>query len=312
MRGVRAVKRTSKGLLVEFPSSVATGHVSLWALNVVGPELRRRSASLARVSQVVGSGPCGVCGHVGEFTRTSRRLRESHKCAKCDANLRYRLQAYALSATEGHPDLPLRDALTVGAFTGKVIFEPGIVGPFRPLLRELPGYTNSAFWPDVSPGATRDGVRCEDLHRLTFEDQSIDLVISSDIFEHVRHPWVAFGEIFRVLRPGGWHVFTVPLAWPLTPCTQSRVDTSTDDDVFIEPAQYHASPTDAQGSLVYTDFGMDMPDRLRELGFATVTHHGFQNAVTFASRRPGPKAVPPATPASIRTAGASPHDAEGR
>ena len=52
------------------------------------------------------------------------------------------------------------------------------------------------------------------------------------------------------------------------------------------PPVYHGSPVDPQGSLVYTDFGMDLPEQLRELGFETVTHHDYKNAVTFVSRRP--------------------------
>ena len=58
------------------------------------------------------------------------------------------------------------------------------------------------------------------------------------------------------------------------------------DDKFLVPPVYHGSPVDPQGSLVYTDFGMDLPENLRELGFETVTHHGYRNAITFVSRKP--------------------------
>ena len=45
---------------------------------------------------------------------------------------------------------------------------------------------------------------------LSYDDASIDLILSSDVFEHVPDPYRAHAEVHRVLRPGGHHVFTVP------------------------------------------------------------------------------------------------------
>jgi SAM-dependent methyltransferase len=236
---------------------------------------------------VIGSGRCGFCGHTGEFVVAEKPVRENHNCQVCRAPLRYRLQASAITAAYEMPDAPFTKLIEQKSFRGLAIYEPGIIGPFRRKLSKVAGYVNSYFWPDVALGNERDGVRCEDLRRLTFPDASIDLVISSDIFEHVRGPMPAFAELFRVLRPGGFHIFTVPLRWPLPSATQPRVDWSGDEDVLLLPARYHGSPHDPKGSLVYTDFGMDLPEELRELGFETATHHGYRQAVTFVSRKPG-------------------------
>jgi SAM-dependent methyltransferase len=138
----------------------------------------------------------------------------------------------------------------------------------------------------VPPGSEHEGVRCEDLRHLTLADECVDLVVTSDIFEHVRDPMPAFAELYRVLRPGGHHIFTVPIFWPLQPTSVARVDWSGPEDVFLVEPVYHGSPTDPQGSLVYTDFGMDLPEQLREIGFETCAHHGYRNAVTFVSRKP--------------------------
>ena len=189
------------------------------------------------------------------------------------------MQASAITAVYGMPDAPFTKLIEQKAFRELAIYEPGIIGPFRRKLAKLSGYVNSYYWPDVALGDERDGVRCEDLRQLTFADASMDLVISSDIFEHVRGPMTAFAELYRVLRPGGFHVFTVPLLWPLPSATKPRVDWSGDDDVFLLPARYHSSPHDPKGSLVYTDFGMDLPEQLRELGFETATHHGYRQAI---------------------------------
>jgi SAM-dependent methyltransferase len=235
---------------------------------------------------VLAGGTCGVCGNAGDYVRTDAPTRENYQCPACRASLRYRQQAGAIAATYGRPGVPLAELVRAGAFGDLAIYEPGIIGPLRELLRDLPGYVNSYYWPQVDRGGERDGVRCEDLRDLTFADESFDLVISSDIFEHVRGPMEAFAEIFRVLRPGGHHIFTVPLRWPFPSTTTSRVDYSGPEDRFLVPPEYHGCPTDPAGSLVYTDFGMDLPEELRALGFDTATYHGYRNAITFASRKP--------------------------
>ena len=226
-----------------------------------------------------------MCGHTAEYVRFEAPTRENHLCQGCGASLRYRLQANAITAAYGWPDVPLARLAEERFFRELVIYEPGMIGPFRHLLMELPGYVNSYFWPEVAPGDEHEGVRCEDLRHLTFGDESMDLVISSDILEHVRGPMQAFAEIFRVLRPDGYHIFTVPLRWPLPGTTQARVDCSGPEDKFLVPPEYHGSPHDPKGSLVYTDFGMDLPEQLRELGFDTTAHHGYRHAVTFVSRK---------------------------
>ena len=233
----------------------------------------------------VGAGGCAVCGHEGEYVVTGAPTRESHECPACRASLRYRLQARVIADLHGDADVPLAELVEDPDFRRLDVYEPGLIGPFREHLRALPGYVSSYFWPDVELGDEREGVRCEDLRNLTFEEESFDLVISSDIFEHVRGPEEAFAGVFRVLRPHGWHVFTVPLAYPFEAETRPRVDYSGPEDVHLLPPEYHGSPHDPAGSLVYTDFGMDLPDALRELGFETFVHHGFRMAVTFASRR---------------------------
>jgi SAM-dependent methyltransferase len=51
------------------------------------------------------------------------------------------------------------------------------------------------------PGARLDLVA--DAHALPFPDASFDFVFSLAVFEHLHSPWIAAGEIARVLRPGG-------------------------------------------------------------------------------------------------------------
>jgi SAM-dependent methyltransferase len=53
-------------------------------------------------------------------------------------------------------------------------------------------------------------VRFGDARALPLPDQSVDLVIATDVVEHVEDDKMAVSEIYRVLRPGGVVLFTVP------------------------------------------------------------------------------------------------------
>jgi SAM-dependent methyltransferase len=54
--------------------------------------------------------------------------------------------------------------------------------------------------------------------RAEIPDASFDVVISSDVFEHIDRPWLAAQEIARILRPGGIAVTHTLFAWRNHPC----------------------------------------------------------------------------------------------
>ena len=104
---------------------------------------------------------------------------------------------------------------------------------FRKYFQALDHYTTSYYWDGVPLGDYSEGVQCQDLTRLTFDDSSFDLIVTSDIFEHVRRPFEGFQEIDRVLKPGGMHIFSIPVQHPMRIETVFRVDTSGDEDIHI-------------------------------------------------------------------------------
>ena len=232
-------------------------------LTLVGKEFARRKSTHSRPAAAdfgkdgyVDS--CTVCGHTGYLRREEQSIRETYRCGGCGASLRYREQARLIlnhfsREGSGH----LADLAAESEFQNLKIYEPGLIGPFRKFFQKLPHYHTSYFWDDVEPGESREGVQCQDLMNLTYEDDSFDLVLSSDIFEHVRKPFVGFKEVNRVLKPGGYHIFSIPLQGPMRSTTVYRVDTSGPEDVFVLPKHYHSAPMGGK-SLVYTDFGEDM------------------------------------------------------
>jgi SAM-dependent methyltransferase len=46
--------------------------------------------------------------------------------------------------------------------------------------------------------------------RFPWADASMDVVVSNQVFEHLKNVWRPMSEVFRVLRPGGWLVLSVP------------------------------------------------------------------------------------------------------
>jgi SAM-dependent methyltransferase len=108
-----------------------------------------------------------------------------------------------------------------------------------------------------------DGVVCEDITALTFNDASLDMIVSSDVLEHVPDPATAFRESARVLRPGGVYVFTVPPK----PVTLQRATIEGGAIRFlIYPPEYHRDPLDPTGVLVYWEYGPDLPQSFPTLG----------------------------------------------
>ena len=226
---------------------------------------------------------CSVCGHTGALHHHGNSIRETYRCGNCDASLRYREQARLILEhfSTDHSGY-LAELAKKPAFRRLRIYEPGLIGPFRKTLLELPGYRHSFLWEGVEPGKYRQGVQCQDLTKLTFEDNSFDLVLSSDIFEHVRKPFAGFREVDRVLKPGGFHIFSIPVERPMPARTVYRVDTSGPDDVPLLPERYHGAPGRSR-SLVYTDFGDDMA--------ATLAADGIELKIESPSSAEAPSSV---------------------
>lgn len=213
---------------------------------------------------------CTFCGQMAVCPRgTGRNIRDAFPCPACGAGLRFRNQAAAiLDAFAGGTVWSLGGAVEAGVFDNVIIYEAALYGPFFRCFRKLKNYSHSYFWPDVEPGAVHDGVRCEDLTRLTYASEMFDLVITSDVLEHVFEPEQAFREIYRVLKPGGLHIFTLPIAWPIPPVSVARARMKDDEIEHLQPPRYHRAG-DGSDSLVVTDWGLDLLTLLASIGFKT-------------------------------------------
>ena len=113
-----------------------------------------------------------------------------------------------------HPPAPARSAarwVEHPEIQALRVAEINRIDGLNEVLARLPQFSCSDYHPGALPGAIVDGVRCEDLTRLTYLDASFDLVLTSETLEHVPDLVAALNEIRRILVPGGRHIFTIPL-----------------------------------------------------------------------------------------------------
>ncbi|MGA7952698.1 MAG: class I SAM-dependent methyltransferase [Gloeobacterales cyanobacterium] len=195
----------------------------------------------------VYKGFCPICESNTKFIEKDAWLREYYYCSKCHSNPRQRELVIALNLF--FPDwrnLKIHESSPGGASS-------------EYLQKSCSRYLASQFYYNVELGQYKDGVRCENLEKMTFENCSFDLIITQDVFEHIMHPDAAFNEISRVLKPGGAHIFTIPW-YPKLSRTAQRARLNNGKIEFLDEPVYHGNPIDAKGSLVTFDWGLDLTD----------------------------------------------------
>jgi len=212
---------------------------------------------------------CTVCGKSQFFEKHKVAIRETYRCAECKAMLREREQARAILLFFGEANVrSISELNQCNYFINQRIYEPGTSGAIRKYLNLLPKYHQSDYYDDEASKKETELIPHQTLESLTYADASFDLVLTSDILEHVRDPLKAFSEIARVLRVGGFHIFTIPILMPIPAKSVARVKTIDGLDVPILPFHYHGNGKGGQ-SLVFTDFGMDIIVSLSKTGFGT-------------------------------------------
>jgi SAM-dependent methyltransferase len=93
--------------------------------------------------------------------------------------------------------------------TGKTLDLGAGTAKYRHLIKP---HTTEYVTFDMVPGPHVDIVG--DILNLSLVSASFDTVISTQVLEHVRRPWVMVSEIARILRPGGVVVVSAPFLVP--------------------------------------------------------------------------------------------------
>jgi Methyltransferase domain len=217
-------------------------------------------------------GFCFVCGQWTEFLSSwdyayevdgylQVNWREHLLCPVCHLNNRRRASIHLLTEIV-HPTKRSR------------IYATEQWSPLYRHLRECFRYVEgSEYLGDAVPTGQNNsaGIRNEDLTRLSFQDESFDVILCFEVLEHIPDYRRAFAECARILKPAGKMLFSVPFD---TTATHNRIRARIRADGTIEhllPSEYHGHPKNSKGSLCFQHFGWEMLQQMHEAGFSSVS-----------------------------------------
>jgi SAM-dependent methyltransferase len=215
------------------------------------------------------SGQCPVCGGdtfgdssvlwpelVAEWRLTEHEVeymnrQQGFHCMECGNNLRAMALAHAILATHGNVHKTLTDFCCADLKIS--ILEINRAGNLTSVLRRASGHQLVEF-PQF------------DMQALNLKSERYDLVLHSDTLEHVASPVRGMEECYRILKPGGACIFTVPIIVGRLSKTREGLTPS-----------YHGGPnTSDSDQIVRTEFGADIWTTVLEAGFRNCTIHALE------------------------------------
>ncbi len=195
----------------------------------------RRQIFLA-VNRNGASVMCLYCGWRGKHFYKAKQ-----RCPQCDSLPRTRLIAYAV----GHFGIHLNyaDLMVIGPNIQEIVYLSTHFTPRRFLRVDMVkrGFINYAA----------------DITKLSLESDQIDVIISWHVLEHISEDRAAIREMYRVLKPGGSALISVPIHPP------GRENTYEDSSISRSDYQrIHGHPDHVRSC------GLDYGQRFAEAGFS--------------------------------------------
>ena len=113
-----------------------------------------------------------------------------------------------------HPYKVYESAILKHISSESVVLDAGC-GRTAPVLQKLVGYGKYLIGIDVCGLQKAKGndslyLLKSDLQTISLRDNSVDVVISRSVLEHIGNPEKAYREIHRILRPGSHFIFLTP------------------------------------------------------------------------------------------------------
>ena len=153
-------------------------------------------------------------------------------------------------------------------YQGRVAYELSTYGSTLDWLRRnFDRVITSEFMAGQPLGKQVNGIRNEDVQQLSFESDSIDLVSSNQVFEHVPDDLLGFKECLRVLKTGGAMVLSLPLFDG--PATRRIARLENSRVVFLGEPEYHDSRLEGAYSVpvFWHHAACDIAARVNSVGF---------------------------------------------
>ncbi len=99
-----------------------------------------------------------------------------------------------------------------------------------------------------------------DLHHAPFEDNSFDVIFCNHVLEHVEDSAQCMRELYRIMRPGGWGIFQVPIDTTRAETYEDKSITSPEERAIHYWQKDHVRL-----------FGLDYQQKLEAAGFKVTT-----------------------------------------
>lgn len=185
---------------------------------------------------------CPCCGwKLRTFTHggTSMKARPAGYCPRCNAKARHRRDW-----------LFLQERTTLFTEPTKLFHVSPKYALSRRFIR-MPHIDYTAI--DIANRPNTD-LRAS-IENVPLPDASFDAAICIHVLEHVTDDRAAISELFRLIKPGGWALISVPI----------RLDEDTYEDESIVTPEARKAAFGETSHLRW--YGRDFPDRLRNAGF---------------------------------------------
>lgn len=188
-------------------------------------------------------------------------VREGTVCAWCRANARVQhlTSVFLSDVAQRHKTAAewIRDPRSREPRIAEINYLPGL----HRYLSRLPWVMYSEY----------GGYNSQNIMGLSYGCELFDYVLTSDTLEHVADFDRAMSEVYRVLKPGGKHIFTIPVIWDRE--TRVRAEMVEQRIIHRLPPSGHGGPNKPPESwLVYNEFGGDVVARIERAGFAVSVH----------------------------------------
>lgn len=270
-------------------------------------------------------GFCNVIGEEVEFRiSSSDNLREDVVAEGFGTINRHRQAVCALSLSIfAHPHATLAEIAAYINTHQLKVYVAEAHSPFGRFLREYLELgalvCSEYFGAEHRSGDVVNEVLHQDLQRTSFADETFDIVLTFDVFEHIPDAPAAEREVVRILKAGGIYCFTVPfMPESEHDLILAELDETGELKHYAEP-QYHGDPLrQDEGILVYRLFSYnDLKRRFEELGCSFTTYRFWSKAlgilddegwVHVVKKAPAAAAAPHPT-ASAAASGAQSSDA---
>lgn len=204
---------------------------------------------------------CSICGSAFKyFASFGRGRRKNARCLKCDSLERHRLLWKFITER--------KKIFNTGANIRLMHFAPE--KSFYDVFSQHSNinYVPCDFVPEQYGDMGKVPLTKVDIVNIPFKENYFDVILCTHVLEHIPDDAKAMSELFRVMKPGGWGVFQVPIDY-------NRKETY--EDFSITSPQARKKAFGRAGHVRW--YGRDYKDRLQAAGFK-VTEDNFVQEFT--------------------------------